>query len=64
MGGKEDETANLRDTKNTMKTTPKDILTTVALLIGLFVGHAADKRHLGGPKGGRLLERTDPRAEF
>jgi len=46
------------------KTTPKDILTTVALLIGLCVGHAADKRHLGGPKGGRLLERTDPRAEF
>ena len=58
MGGKEDETANLRDTENTMKTTPKDILTTVALLIGLCVGHAADKKHLGGPKGGRLLEKT------
>ncbi len=47
-----------------MKTTPKNIVTTVALLIGLCVGHAADKKHLGGPKGGRLLEKTDPRAEF
>ena len=25
---------------------------------------AADKKHLGGPKGGRLLEKTDPKAEF
>ena len=26
--------------------------------------NAADKKHLGGPKGGRLLEKTEPRAEF
>jgi hypothetical protein len=25
---------------------------------------AADKSHLGGPKGGRLLEKTEPKAEF
>ena len=47
-----------------MKTTPKKIITTGALLVGLCVGHAADKKHLGGPKGGRLLEKTEPRAEF
>ena len=64
MGGKEDESANLQDTENTMKTTPKKIVATGALLVGLCVGHAADKKHLGGPKGGRLLEKTEPRAEF
>jgi hypothetical protein len=26
--------------------------------------NAADKKHLGGPRGGRLLERTEPKAEF
>lgn len=25
---------------------------------------AADKKHLGGPKGGRFLEKTEPKAEF
>jgi len=25
---------------------------------------AADKKHLAGPKGGRLLEKTEPKAEF
>src|SRR6185295_7245166 len=25
---------------------------------------AADKKHLGGPKGGRLLDKTEPKAEF
>ena len=64
MGGKEDESANHQDTENTMKTTPKKIVATGALLVGLCVGHAADKKHLGGPKGGRLLEKTEPRAEF
>jgi hypothetical protein len=64
MGGKEDATANHQDTENTMKTTPKYIITTVTLLVGLCVGHAADKKHLAGPKGGRLLEQTEPKAEF
>lgn len=26
--------------------------------------NAADKKHLGGPKGGRFLEKTEPKAEF
>ena len=26
--------------------------------------HAADKKRMGGPKGGRLLEGTEPKAEF
>jgi hypothetical protein len=26
--------------------------------------NAADKKHLGGPRGGRLLEKTEPKAEF
>lgn len=26
--------------------------------------NGADKKHLGGPKGGRLLEMTEPNAEF
>ena len=39
---------------------------TVALVIGmgLLSLNAADKKQLGGPKGGRLLEKTDPKAEF
>ncbi len=35
-----------------------------ALCTGLLTLHAADKKHLGGPKGGRLLEKTEPKAEF
>lgn len=31
---------------------------------GLITLNAADKKHLGGPKGGRLLEKTEPKAEF
>ena len=34
------------------------------LCAGLITLHAADKKHLGGPKGGRLLEKTEPKAEF
>ncbi len=34
------------------------------LCAGLLTLNAADKKHLGGPKGGRLLERTEPKAEF
>ena len=39
----------------------------VALCIGLFTATAADKdghKHLATPKGGRLLEKTEPHAEF
>ena len=36
----------------------------MVLCAGIFVAHAADKKHLGGPKGGRLLEKTEPIAEF
>jgi hypothetical protein len=32
--------------------------------MGLIASNAADKKHLGGPKGGRLLETTEPKAEF
>jgi hypothetical protein len=34
------------------------------LCAGLLTLHAADKKHLGGPKGGRLLDKTEPHAEF
>ena len=34
------------------------------LCAGILALNAADKKHLGGPKGGRLLERTEPKAEF
>ena len=47
-----------------MKTTMRSILFTTTLLVGLCAASAADKKHLGGPKGGRLLEKTEPRAEF
>ncbi len=47
-----------------MKTTLTSLLVTAALLAGLCVASAADKKQLGGPKGGRLLEKTEPRAEF
>jgi hypothetical protein len=47
-----------------MKPTLQTILVTAVLLTGLCAASAADKKHLGGPKGGRLLEKTEPRAEF
>jgi hypothetical protein len=41
------------------------LLTVAGLLCaGILTLHAADKKHLGGPKGGRLLEKTEPKAEF
>lgn len=41
------------------------LLTLAGLLCaGILTLNAADKKHLGGPKGGRLLEKTEPRAEF
>ena len=39
----------------------------VALCVGLLTATAADKdahKHLATPKGGRLLEKTEPRAEL
>ena len=36
----------------------------VALGIGLFSASAAEPKIVGGPKGGRFLETTGPRAEF
>ncbi|MSU63952.1 MAG: hypothetical protein EXS31_16425 [Pedosphaera sp.] len=47
-----------------MKTRVTSILVTTVLLAGLCAAGAADKKHLGGPKGGRLLEKTEPKAEF
>ena len=36
-----------------------------ALCVGLFTGNAADKhQHKATPKGGRLLDKTEPHAEF
>ena len=41
------------------------LLTLAGLLCaGILTLNAADKKHLGGPKGGRLLEKTEPKAEF
>src|SRR5207244_3756863 len=48
---------------DSMKTAMKSVLIT-SLLAGLCAAGAADKKHLGGPKGGRLLEKTEPKAEF
>ncbi|MEY2408591.1 MAG: hypothetical protein QOF48_1261 [Verrucomicrobiota bacterium] len=47
-----------------MKTTLQSVLIATSLLAGLCAVGAADKKHLGGPKGGRLLEQTELRAEF
>ena len=44
-----------------MKTLTVALFLTLGLLSGSF---AADKKHLGGPKGGRYLEKTEPKAEF
>ena len=35
-----------------------------ALCVGLFTAAAADKKVEGGPKGGRILDKTSPKAEF
>ena len=47
-----------------MKTSLKLLALAGVLCAGVLTLHAADKKHLGGPKGGRLLEKTEPRAEF
>src|SRR5215510_4237831 len=47
-----------------MKTNMRDVAIAAALLGAVCAAGAADKKHLGGPKGGRLLEKTEPKAEF
>ena len=47
-----------------MKTSIKLLTLAGVLCAGLLTLHAADKKHLGGPKGGRLLEKIEPKAEF
>ncbi|MGN6554304.1 MAG: hypothetical protein ACTHLW_11360 [Verrucomicrobiota bacterium] len=39
-------------------------LLTLAAALGIGITLAADKPALGGPKGGRLLESIEPKAEF
>lgn len=47
-----------------MNTSFKLLALAGVLCAGLLTLQAADKKHLGGPKGGRLLEKTEPKAEF
>jgi hypothetical protein len=47
-----------------MKTSLKILTLAGVLCAGLLTLHAADQQVLAGPKGGRLLEKTEPKAEF
>jgi hypothetical protein len=47
-----------------MKTSLKLLTLAGVLCAGWLTLHAADKKQLAGPKGGRLLEKTEPKAEF
>ena len=47
-----------------MKTHIRILTVAVALCVGLFTAVAADKKVEGGPKGGRILGKTSPKAEF
>lgn len=50
-----------------MKTNLRLLTVAVALCAGLFTATAADKdghKHKATPKGGRLLDKTEPHAEF
>ena len=50
-----------------MKTNLRILTVAVAICIGLFTATAADKHaheHKATPKGGRLLDKTKPHAEF
>jgi len=47
-----------------MKTSWPLIAAVAVLCASLATLNAADKKHLAGPKGGRLLEKTQPKAEF
>ena len=40
-----------------------NLLTVAALCVGLLTSHAGEKI-TGGPKGGRILDKTEPKAEF
>jgi hypothetical protein len=41
-----------------------NVVIAAALFAGICAAGGADKKHLAGPKGGRLLEKTEPNAEF
>jgi hypothetical protein len=50
-----------------MKTNLRILTMAAALCVGLFTTSAADKHdhpHMATPKGGRLLDKTEPKAEF
>ena len=47
-----------------MKNQMRRMVVAITLLATLLAANAADKKHVGGPKGGRFLEKTEPRAEF
>jgi hypothetical protein len=47
-----------------MKASLKLITLAALLCTGIPALNAGDEKHLGGPKGGRLLEKTEPKAEF
>jgi len=47
-----------------MNTSPKSFLIVGLLCAGILTSTAADKKLLAGPKGGRLLDKTEPHAEF
>lgn len=47
-----------------MKTSIKLFTLAGVLCAGLLTLNAADKKIVGGPKGGRFLEKTEPQAEF
>ena len=47
-----------------MNTSLKRFAILGALCAGMITGFAGDKKIVAGPSGGRLLEKTEPRAEF
>ena len=47
-----------------MKTSLKILTLAGVVCAGLLTLHAIDQKVLAGPKGGRLLEKTEPKAEF
>lgn len=47
-----------------MKTNLRILTVAAALCGGLFTAVAAEKKVEGGPKGGRILDKTSPKAEF
>ncbi len=47
-----------------MKANLRILTVAVALCVGLFTAAAAEKKIEAGPKGGRILDKTSPKAEF